>query len=443
MPFNFFWPFGFIFLAPLFIFFLKEKRFWRLILGAVLFRLIFFLGAVYFTLEPITWFFSFLIFLGLPVSVFIIKKFNSRRPAGRLLFFALPFIWTFFDHLQARYSLLPAYIATAGNSLGSSPFLGLASTGGLITLTFFIALINILIAAMILNFKNKKIAVIFSIIIAIILLISWQISIFQLQKNSLNYKKLKDSLKIAAISVNENFNASRFNQLKSELANRRVGLIIFPEDTFDNSADISGNINLYKNLAKELKTNLAATFDTIQDQKRYNSTVLFDANGEIIGLHNKNRLTFIGEYWPLDWRPFFFDWLLKTNPKFKEYVIFNPQNSYRRGEKKLLELASAKFASLICLEIHYPEDLKEYKKMGARFIINSSSNRWLDVGKEHFLYLSNNLKRIESVWLKMPIISSGVNDLAGIVSPDGKENLIINYETENKNFNISFGEIRF
>jgi len=68
LPVNFYF-FGFVFLTPLFIFFLKEERFWRLVLGAFIFRWIFGLGTVHFTLEPITWFLSSLIFLGLPVDL--------------------------------------------------------------------------------------------------------------------------------------------------------------------------------------------------------------------------------------------------------------------------------------------------------------------------------------------------------------------------------------
>jgi len=445
LPFNYLWIFGLIFLTPLFIFLIKEEKLWRLILGVFIFRLIFLSGTVYFTLEPITWISSILIFLGLAISIFIIKNFLNRSAYSSILnsqfsiLIFLPFLWTFFDHLEARYSLLPTYIITAGNSFGSSLFLELTNIGGLATLTFFAALINILIATIILNFKNKKIVVFISVAIIIVMLSGWQISTFQLQKNSKDYLNSKNSLKIAAISVNEKFNGSQLNQLKLELISKRADLIIFPEDIMNNSVDIS----FYQNLAKELKTNLTATFTTIQNQKKYNSTVLFSQNGEIVDIHNKNRLTFIGEYWPFGkWRPFFFDWALKTNPEFKDYAIFNPQNAYSAGTKKLLTNDGVPFASLICLEIHYPKDLKEYKKMGALFIANPTSNRWVDIGLNHFLYLTNNLRKIESVWLKMPIISAGVNDFAGIIAPNGKINLI-DFEDEDKNYGLFFGEIYY
>ncbi|MDP2652372.1 MAG: hypothetical protein Q8O94_04505, partial [bacterium] len=102
------------------------------------------------------------------------------------------------------------------------------------------------------------------------------------------------------------------------------------------------------------------------------------------------------------------------------------------------------FAALICLEIHYPFDLQEYRANGARFIVNPSSNRWISagLGLAHFLSLADNVKKIESVALQLPIISSGVNDFAGITLPDGQTSLL-NYQTSVKNYSIFVGEIRY
>ena len=93
-------------------------------------------------------------------------------------------------------------------------------------------------------------------------------------------------------------------------------------------------------------------------------------------------------------------------------------------------------------EYQAKEILAKYKKMGVRFFVNPTSNRWLDMGIKHFLYLTNNLRKIEAVWLKTPIIASGVRDYAGIIAPDGKTDLI-DYNDQNKNFAVFFGEIKY
>ncbi len=447
--------FGFVFLIPLFIFFLKEKKFWRLIWGAFVFRLIFGLGTAYFTLEPIMWVLSILIFLGLPVSVFLLKKLtNFLSVKYSILFvnypllFSLPFLWLFFDHLAAHYSLLPAYIITAGNIFGSSPFFGLAGIGGPTLLTFFSGLMNVLIAACVLKIKtsNLKLFALNLATLFFLILGAWQISDYQIKKNSIYYDNLKNSLSVAVVSVNEKFDFGQADEIKKELAGKNFDLIIFPEDMFNETGG-EKSLVFYRNLSRELNSNLLSAFDTNQNGKRYNSAVLFNAKGEIAGVYNKNRLTFLGEYWPFkNWRPFFYDWLKKSNPGSENYAIFNPQNAYAKGDKKILSISQKdkiiNFASLICLEIHYPQDLKEYKKMGAKFFINPSSNRWLQSGTKHYLYLANNLRRVEAIWLKTPMITSGVKDFSGIILPDGKI-ILADYENPDKNFGILVGEIRY
>jgi apolipoprotein N-acyltransferase len=437
LPFKYLYIFGFLFLVPFFVFLVRENRFWRLVLGAFIFIIIFSLGTVYFTLEPITWLASALIFLGLPISIFSVKKFLKPINNYRLLI-ALPLLWTIFTHLQAQYSPLPIYIIAAGNIFGSSPFLGMANFGGLLGLTFFAAALNALTAILVLKIKtlNSKFYILNSLIIAALIIAGWQISQFQLRKNSLIYNNFKNPIEITAVSVNKNFSEQDLQKVKNELSDKNADLIIFPEDILNYSNPNNQMTLLMSDLAKELKKNLIAVFDTYQNGKKYNSAVLFNEKGEIIDIYNKNRLTFIGEYWPFkNWRPFFFDLALKTNPEFRNFAVFSNQNYQKGGEKRLFEINRAKFAAPICLEIHYPYDLKKFKEMGARFIVNQSSNRWLDIGTKHYLYLINNLRRVEAVWLKIPIVSSGVNDYAGIITPDGEADLV-NYESGNKNFNI-------
>ena len=453
LPVNFY-PAGFVWLAPLFIFFLKEKSFWRLVLGVVLFRLIFSLGTVYFTLEPILWISSILIFLGLPASIFLVKKFTGLPT---LIF--LPFLWTFFDHLEANYSLLPTSIMTAGNALGSSPFAGLAGLGGLISLTFFAALINALIVFLIfppevgppwaekIKSLNFKFFTLYSFFIIAVVFSAWRISEFQLKKNATVYNNLENSFKIAVFSANENLNVQFFDEIQNKLTGgEKFDLIVFPENVLGKSF----GIDFYQDLAKKLNTNFIATFNTFRNGKKYNSSVLFNKKGEVVDISDKNRLTFAGEYWPFGgWTPSYIKWLGKTNPNIQDYAVFDIQNFYSRGERKIMTMKyregdkkTVKFASLICLEIYYPNDLKELKKAGVQFIINPTSNRWLDIGLKHFLYLTNNLRKIEAIWLKTPIISSGVRDFAGIILPDGQTRLV-DYQTSDKNYGVFFGEIRY
>lgn len=161
--------------------------------------------------------------------------------------------------------------------MGSSPFLGLASVGGLISLIFFVALINILIAAIILNIKRfdlRKMIVII-IVIVIVLFSAWQISIFQLQKNSEAYKNFENYFKIAAVSTNENFNYSDLEKIKNEIINNKIDFLVLPEDIFNDSPRES-DLKFWRDFAKEINANLLATGDRRENNKRYNSSVLIN-----------------------------------------------------------------------------------------------------------------------------------------------------------------------
>jgi len=296
-PFNFY-PFAFVFLVPLFIFFVQECKLWRLIAGALLFRLIFAFGTVYFTLDPILWTHSLLIFSGLPILIWLIKKFSSRLslpPASCLLLATIPFVWTLFDLLQAQYSFAPTYIFSAGNALGSSPFLGLANLGGFVALTLFVAVINALIAALIIRKQRDRKAIALGAVICILLFAGWQISKYELGKNATAYAALPNSMTISAVSTNGTLATEQFVQLKQELSAQLADLIILPENMLNQSQSVSKMNNLG---GRSFGTNVLTAYDTMQDAKKYNSSVLFDAQGNVAGVHNKNRLAFGGEYWP-------------------------------------------------------------------------------------------------------------------------------------------------
>jgi len=444
LPINFY-PVVFVFLTPLFIFFLREKKFWRLVAGAMLFRLIFLLGTVYFTLEPILWTQGILLFLGLPVSVFLFKKFVNKADSLLPILIFLPFAWTFFDLLQAKFALTPSFTDASGNALGSSPFLGLAGIGGFVALTFFVALINVLVTSLITWRSNRQVISVLIAAIVIVVFLGWQISNFELHKNAVAYANLPNSINISVVSTNGTFTADSFGELTGELTDKKTDLVVFPEDIFNQRTSSV----TFQNTAKDLETNVLAAYDTFSDENgiKHNSAILFGADGAVLGIHNKNRLTFIGEYWPFgDWQPSIYTWLREQTPDIGTYAIFDQKNADQPGERNLLSVKiqgnTVLFAAPICVEVLYPDDLKEYKADGAQFIINQSSNRWIGIGLHHYLYLMNNLRKIEAVWLEMPIISSGVYSSAGITLPNGQTHSV-NYQKGDKNYNIFFGNLRY
>jgi|GEM_PF-1588646 len=477
---------GFIYIAPFFIFLIKNNDFKKLLIGTFLFSFLFLVFTAYVTFEPLVFIVASLIFLGLPISFFVIKKIAGDKIA--IIF--LPIIWTIWDLLRATYSPLPFSVLTAGNTLGNAPFVGIASIGGLTTLTLFSSIINLLIGLIIINIKHKDYKKTKNVLVItfLIVLSGYIFSQTQLKNNESAYVRLSNTLNVAAVTINSGFDADfeifkndeltntekelakkliqkNITPLKQELVNylknTKLDLIILPEDMIDitisNSPDEEAFrkhqitnaeplINTYRELARSLNTNVLAIMTTVKDENRRISSILFDKNGEISDVYDKSTLTLGSEYWPFkNWRPFYYNWLSKIVPDIKDdSPIFNQKYSYKKGDIKVLKNDNVPaMGSPICVEIFYFNKIKKFKDLGAKIIIHSSSNVWtVDYGLKTYLRLSDKLRIIESVWLKTPIIFNGRSEFAGIITPDG-EIKSASYEINNKNYNILFETIRF
>jgi len=473
---------GFICIVPFFIFLIKNNDLKKLLIGTFVFSFLFLVFTAYVTFEPLVFAVASLIFLGLPVSFFIIQKIASNKIAVA----SLPIIWTIWDLMRATYSPLPFSVLTAGNTLGNTPFVGIANAGGLTMLTLFSAVINLLITLIIINAQNKdyKKIKLFCAITILIILSGYIFSKIQLKNNGEYYNQLPNQLNIAAVAINPNFDADfeifenddltniekelakkliqkNLTPLRQELKNKGLNLIILPEDMIDititNDADQEAFqkfqitnagllINAYRELAIELNSNILAVMTTVKNGDRHVSSILFNKKGEISGVYDKSTLTIGSEYWPFkNWRPFYYNWISKITPDIKDdSPIFNQKYSYKKGVIKILENNNIpKMGSPICVEIFYLNKIKDFKNLGAKFIIHSSSNVWtVDYGLNTYLKLSDRIRIIESVWLKIPIVFNGRSEAAGVITPDRKINSVY-YETKTKNYGIIFQTIRY
>jgi apolipoprotein N-acyltransferase len=356
-----------------------------------------------------------------------------------------------FDFLEARYAFLPTYIITAGNILGSSPFVALAKFGGIVTLEIFVILINAILLLIALHWKPlfKKRSNLMMIVIFFLLLISGTkfLSDYFLKINSIRQAQSKSVIEVATVSLRGDFSAKLLNKFENDLKNVDADLLILPEDLFVKPENEGFKVEEASEeiAALDLKIPyIAGTFHLFKNGKNYNTTILFENNGKIIGQYDKNKLTILGEYWPFNWQPSFYNFL-KKDPVIRNYAIFNPSNSYQKGEPELLNLKQfgneISFGSLICLESHYSAMINHDRKLGAKFIISPTSNRWLAIGSGHYDYLVGNIFRIESIDSQLPILISNINGFGGVFYPNGTKQTI---GFENKNgYTISVQKIGY
>ena len=443
---------GFIFLAPFFYFLYKENSFWKLFLGAFVFRAVLGIGTVYYTLEPLLWITTILIFSSLALVIFILNKIFAKYPYysyAKIIY--IPLVYLVFDILEAKYSFMPTYIITAGNTFGTSPFVGLAKYGGLLSLEFFVILANTFFLLIFLNLKffreNKNKFFLAVAGLVIFFFSAYALSGYFLKQNSKILASAENHLNITAVTLRRNFSPFDLNELVMDLSNIETDLLVLPEELFvqpeNNPFTPEEASGIIKNLNLKAKY-VVGTFHLVRDGKNYDTAILFDNQGGIISQYDKNKLIILGEYWPYAYHPSFYD-SLKNDPVMKDYALFNPANNYTAGAPKIMQMENNKievpFATLICLEAHYPDLIEKYRENGAKFIINPLSNRWVSVGSDHFGYLTGNLYSIESIQVGLPMIVSGVNSFAGVFFPNGVRTIVKYSNMEN--YKITTEEIAY
>lgn len=494
-PLNWYWL-GLVFLVPHFVFLAQETRPWRLFWGVCLFRSILVVGLVYYFFEPIFYATNVLLFAGIVPVLLLVKRCLTsfvRDPSQRslLMMVVIGCCYLVFEYLQARYSFLPLFAMTSGAPLGDSPFVGLARFEGVVGLAIFVIVVNAVFAggwlwavsrrsqAPVMATPGKLLVV--GILNSLLIGGGLRVSQHLLAQNRAAYEAKEGIVNIAVVSVSQAF--AQETQAKTvedyettaEIIQTVAGyvhtltealrqhgtkpdLIVFPEDMIDfefwavpdpqaherfTITNAGPAIALYRSMARQLQRPVLFVLTTIEQAGRYNSALLMDETGDLTALYHKNDLAFAMESWPFGrFHPFYFDWRMDEDARY-ESPIYNPAYRYRAGDSaSLFQLSQGlTLGTPICIEVHYPYRMREFVRRGADVLVNTSSNMSSRSGLRLYLDETLHFRRIEAVWLGIPIIFCGRRDDAGIVFPDGTADLVSFSDTEA--FQVYQGTVRY
>jgi len=144
--------------------------------------------------------------------------------------------------------------------------------------------------------------------------------------------------------------------------------------------------------------------------QRYNSAMLFDANGKYVDRYDKMHLVPFGEYIPL---PNTFPFLAKLVP-FDESLIAGQRSTIftipgSRGP--------ARFGVLICYEDADADLARRLRQTGADFIVNLSNDAWFGASEldQHFV-----VARFRAIENRVGVLRNGNNGITGIIDPMGR-----------------------
>ena len=464
-----------------------ERRGTRLLACAACFQMVRFLGLGAYFFEPLFG----LLYVGLgcllvPMLQGLARLIPAaqRRPAVRLLLFAPLFVAT--EFLQAILSPLPAFLATSGALLGGSPYLGLARAGGLFGLSAFVVAVNALLAWVWLPrhwsprgrepWRPRRLLLAAALALAVLTAgVAGSQRLLALNHDA--YLRRPERSRFAAVSVSRAFAAetqrywddeahdevARLAQTEVTLIadaladhRTRLDLIVLPEDMVDfefwGAADPEAQtrfgirnagplLQLYRAVAQEQASELLCVLTTLETTGRYNSAVLLDREGHLMGVSHKTVLALAMESWPFGaWRPFYFDWVLNAAER-RASPVYNMAYRYRAGTAAALFTTDRglAFASPICIELHHPWRMATLVRRGAQALVHTSSNMGIERGLAQYTGQTMNLRRILSAWLGVPIVFCGRLDDAGIVLPDGRVEGVATGEAP---FAVFWGEVR-
>lgn len=145
----------------------------------------------------------------------------------------------------------------------------------------------------------------------------------------------------------------------------------------------------------------------IKDVRYYNSALLFDESGKIVGRTSKNHLVPFGEYVPLKKFLPFIAPLVEAVGDFSRGEIRNPPVS-----------GKARLGVLICFESIFPDISRNWVNEGANVLINITNDAWY--GKSIAPYQTLAMTRLRAVETRRSIVRSANTGFSAFIDPLGR-----------------------
>jgi len=191
-----------------------------------------------------------------------------------------------------------------------------------------------------------------------------------------------------------------------------VDLIVWPEASFSmyvNDQVNSADPRTYGLPMESLGNMPAVMFGVIisgEGNTAYNSALLFDAKGALLGRYDKTHLVPFGEYVPMRKLLFFAKGLTAPVGDFQVGRRFDP-----------LTFPKGKLAPLICYEDVFPNVSRKLVKKGADILVNITNDAWYGWSSAAYQHLALGVMR--SVETRRFTIRSTNTGISAFISPTG------------------------
>ncbi|MBI4537554.1 MAG: apolipoprotein N-acyltransferase [candidate division NC10 bacterium] len=200
-----------------------------------------------------------------------------------------------------------------------------------------------------------------------------------------------------------------YEELARRVARARPALVVWPETA------VPFFLRYEKELGGRVVRFVAATGipmllgspDVGPDRRLYNAAFLLDGSGTIRGRYDKRHLVPFGEYVPL--QPLFF---------FLDKLVVGIGDFGRGEEATLLPLGAARFGTMICYEVIFPAEVREFVRRGAQFLVNITNDAWF--GKSGAPYQHLAMAAMRAVENGTYLVRAANTGVTAVVTPSGE-----------------------
>lgn len=143
-----------------------------------------------------------------------------------------------------------------------------------------------------------------------------------------------------------------------------------------------------------------------------NTTVMWNTSGEVEESYVKRHLVPFGEYVP--GRSF----IERTFGSFVEELEQVPTDAAPGDEVTIFEIPAGRFASVICFESTFPDDVRSFVGEGARLLVVSTNNSSFErtaASRQHVAF-----SRLRAAEHHMWVLHVALTGISAIVAPDGE-----------------------
>jgi len=373
---------------------------------------------------------------------FFLAEYLSRKYEFlRVLIY--PSVWLSFDFMQSIGYLAFPWMNWGYSQYQFTSFIQVSSIVGIFGVNFIIILFNYIVSDLVyfkillkskINLKSPVVVRFVAVSLTVVFLIVWgnyRIALIDAGKN--NVKPFKISIVQSCISPWANWRYKRMFfldtllNLTKKTMPENPDLIVWSESaTLETISDdyMRGNLNefetkLFESI-KELQVPLLTgeIGVTYKNDGRYmrrypqNNVVLIDKDGKVKQTYAKINLVPFGEWFPYKKFPL-------VGKPFNQFLKMHGASEFVPGNvSEIFSVEGHHFGSLVCYEGMFARLCRNYKKMGASFLVNIVNDGWTHTFNGHTQHFSGSIFRAveNGIWY----VRAGNTGYSAIIDPAGQ-----------------------